>query len=76
MTTFNKWKSLNTFYSRATPFGNDTGKLPNGEFVPGPNNLKLLQEDCKVLVIGAGGLGCEILKVSNTVWNFLRALNS
>eukprot|EP01036_Dinobryon_divergens_P046221 gene46221-61810_t len=47
-----KWRDLAKVLSRPSSFGNETGKLPNGEFEP---NLK-------VLVVGAGGLGCEILK--------------
>ena len=31
-------------------------------FEAGPDNIQMLQEDAKVLVIGAGGLGCELLK--------------
>jgi len=32
------------------------------EFEPDAGFLNMLQQDAKVLVIGAGGLGCEILK--------------
>ena len=32
------------------------------DFEPGDDLIESLQEDAKVLVIGAGGLGCEILK--------------
>lgn len=46
---------------RPSPFGNETGQLPNGEFEPSDK----LQEEVskkKILVVGAGGLGSEILK--------------
>jgi ubiquitin-activating enzyme E1 C len=62
--------SLLTLLSRPSPFGNETGPLACGEFEP----LQLGSEqtiaslktgplaEAKVLVVGAGGLGCEILK--------------
>ena len=56
-----RFSNLNTIYNRESPFGNETGSLPNGEYEPGLQVLENLRE-AKVLVIGAGGLGCEILK--------------
>mmetsp|Transcript_7743 Transcript_7743/g.25422 ORF Transcript_7743/g.25422 Transcript_7743/m.25422 type:complete len:478 (-) Transcript_7743:69-1502(-) len=48
--------------SRSSLFGNETGSLPVGEFEPSSSILEFLEKDCKILVVGAGGLGCEILK--------------
>ncbi len=56
-----RFAPLNTVFSRASSFGNETGSLPNGEYEPGPAVMKSVAA-AKVLVIGAGGLGCEILK--------------
>lgn len=48
--------------SRPSPFGNETGRLPNGYYEPSPQLFSSMRSDSKVLVIGAGGLGSEILK--------------
>ena len=57
-----RWNTYDSYFSRSSPFGNETGSLPNGEFEPSKNIIKSLRNDTKVLVVGAGGLGCEILK--------------
>ena len=61
--TVNKWSSMKRFLSRQSPFGNETGQLPNGYYEPGIELFNRLHNYTKVLVVGAGGLGCEILKV-------------
>uniref|UniRef100_A0A5S6QWK0 NEDD8-activating enzyme E1 catalytic subunit n=1 Tax=Trichuris muris TaxID=70415 RepID=A0A5S6QWK0_TRIMR len=38
-----------------------SGPLAHPEFVPSSENIELIHS-CKVLVVGAGGLGCELLK--------------
>lgn len=39
-----------------------TGPFCRPDFEPSPDNLKFIMQNCKILIIGAGGLGCEFLK--------------
>ena len=67
--------TLQTLLSRKSAFANETGALPIGEFEPlapsaaggGPPGGRGLHPSSPlstawVLVVGAGGLGCELLK--------------
>eukprot|EP00548_Thalassiothrix_antarctica_P012857 CAMPEP_0194166750 /NCGR_PEP_ID=MMETSP0154-20130528/2269_1 /TAXON_ID=1049557 /ORGANISM="Thalassiothrix antarctica, Strain L6-D1" /LENGTH=476 /DNA_ID=CAMNT_0038877505 /DNA_START=59 /DNA_END=1489 /DNA_ORIENTATION=- len=62
--------SLLTLLSRPSPFASESGALPMGEFEPlstmnnEENKLSEIEifSSIKVLVVGAGGLGCEVLK--------------
>jgi len=51
-----RWKSLSNLLTRPS------SALAPPPFDPEEANLEILQEDVRVLVVGAGGLGCEILK--------------
>ncbi|KAL5364555.1 hypothetical protein BJX96DRAFT_157548 [Aspergillus floccosus] len=49
-----RWKYLHNVLTKPGPFSDE-------DWVPGPETITAL-ETSKILVIGAGGLGCEILK--------------
>lgn len=56
-----RWSDMLKVLTRPSPFGNETGLLANGEFIPTSDLLDEIGSS-KVLVVGAGGLGCEVLK--------------
>ncbi|XP_015123664.1 NEDD8-activating enzyme E1 catalytic subunit [Diachasma alloeum] len=53
--THRRWAHLRKVLERSGPFCRP-------DFEPSPDTLQFLMENCKILVIGAGGLGCELLK--------------
>lgn len=50
-----RWSHLKKILERSSPFCHP-------DFEPGTGILDFLQNSCKLLVVGAGGLGCELLK--------------
>ncbi len=50
-----RWSHLLKVLARKGPFN-------HAAFQPSPEILSFLQQQCRVLVVGAGGLGCELLK--------------
>uniref|UniRef100_A0A7N8WLG8 NEDD8-activating enzyme E1 catalytic subunit n=1 Tax=Mastacembelus armatus TaxID=205130 RepID=A0A7N8WLG8_9TELE len=50
-----RWNHIKKFLERSGPF-------THPEFEPSTESLQFMLETCKILVIGAGGLGCELLK--------------
>ncbi|KAI9343740.1 hypothetical protein DFJ73DRAFT_841197 [Zopfochytrium polystomum] len=50
-----RWAHIDKFLLRSGPFAAEG-------FDAGEDTKNFLHDDCKVLVIGAGGLGCELLK--------------
>ena len=50
-----RWTDLRKLLTRP-------GKITGPGFEPDPALLEFLQEDARVLCVGAGGLGCELLK--------------
>lgn len=53
--THRRWSNLRKVLERLGPFCRP-------DFEPSSETLQFLLENCKILVIGAGGLGCELLK--------------
>ncbi|XP_043978684.1 NEDD8-activating enzyme E1 catalytic subunit isoform X3 [Gambusia affinis] len=50
-----RWNHVKKFLERSGPF-------THPDFEPSAECLQFLIDTCKILVIGAGGLGCELLK--------------
>lgn len=50
-----RWLHLQKVLERSGPFAHP-------DFEPSPDILEFMTESCKILVVGAGGLGCELLK--------------
>lgn len=50
-----RWNHVRKFLERTGPFAHP-------DFEPSTEAISFLQGVCKILVIGAGGLGCELLK--------------
>ena len=60
-----RWSSLATIMSRPTAFGGETGplKFPGIDEFESDPELHEMMTSAKILCVGAGGLGCELLKV-------------
>uniref|UniRef100_A0A671V6G2 NEDD8-activating enzyme E1 catalytic subunit n=1 Tax=Sparus aurata TaxID=8175 RepID=A0A671V6G2_SPAAU len=50
-----RWNHVKKFLERSGPF-------THPDFEPSTESLQFMLDTCKILVIGAGGLGCELLK--------------
>lgn len=50
-----RWGNVRRILERSGPFCHP-------DFEPSPDILQFLMTSCKILVVGAGGLGCEVLK--------------
>ena len=56
----NRWSHVKKILER-------NGPLSSSDFEPCPELFDFVRNDLKILVIGAGGLGCELLKVINNL---------
>eukprot|EP01138_Halocafeteria_seosinensis_P003397 gb/GECG01003473.1/.p1 GENE.gb/GECG01003473.1/~~gb/GECG01003473.1/.p1 ORF type:complete len:518 (+),score=59.58 gb/GECG01003473.1/:1-1554(+) len=56
-----RFESVRSLLKNRTSFGNETGSLPMAPFEAGEKGWENVRR-ARVLVIGAGGLGCEMLK--------------
>jgi ubiquitin-activating enzyme E1 C len=50
-----RWNQVTRLLERGGPFAHPS-------FDPTPEMLLFLREACNILVVGAGGLGCELVK--------------
>lgn len=50
-----RWRSLDSLLTRP-------GRIVPPDFEPAPELASMLKKNLRVLVVGAGGLGCELLK--------------
>lgn len=50
-----RWLHIRKLLERSGPFCHP-------DFEPSPEILDFIMESCKILIVGAGGLGCELLK--------------
>lgn len=50
-----RWTHIRKMLERSGPFCQP-------DFIPSLDGLEFIMKTCKILVIGAGGLGCEMLK--------------
>lgn len=46
-----------------------TGPFASPNFVPGQDTKDLVHDMLRVLVVGAGGLGCELRKIAHSIMN-------
>lgn len=50
-----RWKELDRIFSRQ-------GAMTGANFIPNDHTREMIAENIRILVVGAGGLGCELLK--------------
>ncbi|KAL0592652.1 hypothetical protein ABG067_000216 [Albugo candida] len=62
--TLQAFEDIHTLLKQSTSFPSESGSIPLGEYDESKSEetMRFLHEECQVLIIGAGGLGCELLK--------------